>query len=136
MTEIYNHLLEATLIFTVLCLFYHFMLRHHKNHLANRWSLWVLMLATVFIPFISITMWVEQLPPMASANSDAVPAFLDKTQGVTRLATIFLSIYLLGLGFHLFRLILQVNNILGMVQRSTEKYTTAGVRFIISPEMQ
>ena len=136
MTEIYNHLLEATLIFTVLCLFYHFMLRHHKNHLANRWSLWVLMLATVFIPFISITMWVEQLPPMASANSDAVPAFLDKTQGVTRLATIFLSIYLLGLGFHLFRLILQVNTILGMVQRSTEKYTTDGVRFIITPEVQ
>ncbi len=136
MTEFYNLLLEATLIFTVLCLFYHFMLRHHKNHLANRWSLWILMLATLLFPFVSITLWVEPLPPIASANADAVPAFLDKTQGVTRLATFFLSIYLLGLGFHLFRLILQLNNILGMVQRSPEKYTTNGVRFIISPEVQ
>ena len=136
MTEFYNYLLEATLIFTVLCLFYHYMLRHHKNHLANRWSLWLLMLATVLFPFVSITMWVEQLAPVASANADADPALLDKTQGVTRLATFFFSIYLLGIGFHLIRLILQVTNILGMVQRSTEKYTKDGILFIISPEVQ
>ncbi|MBK7787301.1 MAG: hypothetical protein IPJ54_01720 [Saprospiraceae bacterium] len=136
MTEFYNYLLEATLIFTVLSLFYHYMLRHHKNHLANRWSLWLLMVATVLFPFVSITMWVEQLAPVASANADADPALLDKTQGVTRLATFFFSIYLLGIGFHLIRLILQVTNILGMVQRSTEKYTKDGILFIISPEVQ
>lgn len=136
MTEFYNHLLEATLIFTVLCLFYHFMLRHQKNHLANRWSLWILMLATVLIPFVSITMWVEELAPVAGANADADPALMAKAQRVTSLATLFFSIYLLGLSFHLIRLVLQVINILGMVQRSTEKYTKDGVRFIITPEVQ
>lgn len=135
MNEFCYYLVEATLVFTVCSLYYHYRLRNTGHHLANRWSLWVLMLATAGIPLVSLPVWVETFDPIARPDPALNPVLIENTNGVAQLALILFVLYMLGLVFNVFKLISQVFNILAAVQRSGDKYTKDGMRFIVTNEV-
>lgn len=122
MIEMLVWLFKSACIFTVVGLYFHFFLRNSKRHLANRVSLWSIMLFSLFIPFIEITVKTVFVDPAANPQNLSVgQSGTQETPFAMYWAMALAAVYLMGLLWRLTGLAIQLIRLYHIIQSSNRK---------------
>lgn len=136
MNEMLIWLFKSSCVFTVLGLYFHFFLRNSKRHLANRVSLWSIMAFSLFLPFIEITVKTVLIdaaatPPQLTDN----PSGTHETPFALYWLMVLSAVYLMGLLWHITRLIMQLFHLYRVISSSQDKSHKLGVIYIVTDKL-
>ena len=136
MNDLLVWLIKSACIFSVVGLYYHFILRNNKRHQANRVSLWTMMIISLTIPLIEVTVktvLVDVAIDSQNLNEGLNP--VDEAASVAYWQIAWVVIYLIGLLWHITGLTRQLAHLYRVISSSQDKSHKLGVIYIVTDKL-